>query len=343
MTGYILVAVSSLVLGMILVPLAMKAAAKFGVMDRPHTKLKKHKKPVPYLGGVAIYLSFAIPVIAYKIIMHQELYGVVGILAGATLMMAVGLYDDMKNLNPYVKLAAQFAAALIILKVNMHIKFMDNNILNYILTVLWVVGITNAMNLIDIMDGLAGGVAAVACLAFFTVALLSSRVNNIVPALALFGAVTAFLYFNKPPAKIYMGDAGSLFIGFMMAALALNESYSRVNYIAVLSPLLILGVPIFDTFLVMFIRIRKGILPIYGSDDHLAQRLVMIGLSKPHATAFLVMLTLVLSVLAVVSTFMTIKDALILYLAVAVAAVMFAMLVMSVDMKDYHKVHHKRK
>ena len=164
-----------------------------------------------------------------------------------------------------------------------------------------------------------------------------------VPAIALFGALAAFLFYNRPPAKIYMGDAGSLFLGFMMAALALNESYSRVNYIAVLSPILILGVPIFDTFLVMFIRIRKGMLPIYGSDDHLAQRLVMIGLSKPKAVLFLIALTAVLSVLAVVSTFMTIKDALILYLGIAVAAILFAMLVMSVDMKDYHKVHHKRK
>ena len=175
---YVITAVSSFVLGLILVPLAMKAAGRFGIMDRPHTKLKKHKAPVPYLGGLAIYLSFVIPVIAYKIIMHQELYGVVGILAGATLMVAVGLYDDIKNLNPYAKLAAQLVTALIILKVNMHIKFMDNNILNYILTVLWVVGVTNSMNLIDIMDGLAGGVAAVATLAFFAVALLANRVNG---------------------------------------------------------------------------------------------------------------------------------------------------------------------
>ncbi|HDQ25905.1 MAG TPA: undecaprenyl/decaprenyl-phosphate alpha-N-acetylglucosaminyl 1-phosphate transferase [bacterium] len=340
---YLAIGISSFILSLVLTPLAMKAAVRFGIMDRPVTGLKKHKKPVPYLGGVSIFIAFAVPVIVSKLIIHQELYGVVGILAGAALMMMLGLFDDIKGLSPAVKLVFQFMAALIVLKVNLHIKFMDNNIFNYALTILWVVGVTNSINLIDIMDGLAGGVVAVASLAFFVAGMLAGRINDMIPAIALFGAVMAFLVYNRHPARIYMGDAGALFLGFMMAVLALNQSYSRVNYIAVLSPLLILGVPLFDTFLVIFARLRKGLLPIYGSDDHLAQRLVMIGLSKTNAVRFLVGLTFVLSALAITSTFLAISGALVLYLGIAIAAIMFAMLVMSVDMKNYRKVHRKRK
>ena len=339
---YAVIAVTAFILGLILTPVAMKVAVKTGIMDRPVSKLKKHKAPVPYLGGLAIYLSFILPVIGAKFLMHGELKGVFGIIIGATIIMLMGLIDDIKNLSPYVKLAVQLVVALIILRVNMNIKFMDNNILNAMLTVIWIVGVTNAMNLIDIMDGLAGGVSAVAALAFFIIAMLANRINDMVPAIALFGALCAFLIYNKPPAKIYMGDTGSLFLGFMMASLALNESYSRNNIIAVLSPLLILGVPLFDTFLVMFLRLRKGILPIYGSDDHLAQRLVMIGLTKAATVFFLVCLTAILSALAIVSIFLNADGALVLYLTIAFAALFFAMIVMSVDMTKYHKAAGKK-
>jgi UDP-GlcNAc:undecaprenyl-phosphate/decaprenyl-phosphate GlcNAc-1-phosphate transferase len=338
-----LIGASAFALGLLLTPLAMAAAFRFGVLDRPVTELKKHSRPMPYLGGVAIFLAFAVPVIAAKLIMHQTFHGVIGILAGAALMMIVGLVDDVKNLTPYAKLVMQLIVAFLIMKAGIHIRFMENNLVNYAFTVLWVVGISNAMNLLDIMDGLAAGVAAVAALAFFAVSMMAGRVNDMIPAIALFGAAAAFLVYNKPPAKIYMGDAGSLFLGFMMAVLALNESYSRTNVVAVLSPVLILGVPIFDTFLVMMIRIGKGKLPIYGSNDHTAQRLVMLGMSKPMAVLFLVCVTAALSALAVFSTFLSVSGAIVLYMGIACAGMMSAMLVASVDMKDYHKVHNKRK
>ncbi len=215
-----LIGASAFMLCLVFVPLARAAAFRFGVLDRPAAKLKKHGRPMPYLGGVAMFLAFAIPVIAAKFLMHQSFHGVIGILTGAALMMLVGLVDDVKNLTPYAKLVMQLIVAFILIRANIHIKFMDNNIVNIVLTVLWVVGISNAMNLIDIMDGLAAGVAAVASLAFFIVAMLAGRVNDMIPAIALFGAAVAFLIFNRPPAKIYMGDAGSLFLGFMMAVLA---------------------------------------------------------------------------------------------------------------------------
>lgn len=343
MMEHAIIGISAFILGLILTPLAMKAAFKFGVLDRPVTKLKKHKQPMPYLGGVAIFLAFAIPVIAAKIVMHQDIHGVIAILLGGFIMMAVGVLDDAKNLTPYAKLVLQFVVAGLIIKANMHIKFMDNNFVNMVLTVIWVVGVTNAMNLIDIMDGLAAGVAAVASLAFFIVAMLSGRINDMIPAISLFGAVLAFLIYNRPPAKIYMGDAGSLFLGFMMASLALNESYSRTNIVAVLSPVLILGIPIFEVMLVVMVRLGKGILPIYGSDDHTAQRLVMLGMTKPQAVLFIVCVTAALSALAILSTFLSVSGAVLLYLGVAWAGMMFAMLIASVDMKGYHKIHHLRK
>ena len=295
---YVIIGVSALILGFIFVPLARQLAFKTGIVDKPSTRLKKHKKPVPYLGGLAIYFAFIIPVVAAKLIMFGTIKGVIGIVLGATVIMIMGLVDDVKNLSPYIKLAVQFLVALLIIKVNMNIKFMDNNILNMILTVLWVIGITNAMNIIDIMDGLAGGVAAVAALAFFCVAFMAGRVNDMIPAMALFGALLAFLFFNRAPAKIYMGDAGSLFLGFMMAALALNESYSVNNYIAVLSPLLILAVPLLDTLLVAEYRMRRGA-PLFAADrNHIAHRLMRIGLSSREAVVLLYVLSALLGLLA---------------------------------------------
>lgn len=340
---YFIIFILSFILCFVFIPVAIKIARKFNIMDRPVTKLKKHISPVPYLGGAAIYFSFVIIVIAAKLFLHQTIHGIIGILIGCTLMFVVGLIDDIKNLSPYIKLFFQLFAALILLKVNLHIKFMDENILNYILTIFWVIGITNAFNIIDIMDGLSGGVAVISSIAFFIVAFLAGRVNDMIPAAAISGALFAFLIFNKPPAKIFMGDAGSLFIGFLLATLALNGGYSRVNNIAVLSPILILGVPIFDTFLVMFMRIAKGRLPIYGSDDHLAQRLVMIGFSKSRAVLFLVLLTVILSFVAIVSTFLKQDGAFILYVFILICSMLFAMLVSAVDMRHYHKIHHKKK
>jgi UDP-GlcNAc:undecaprenyl-phosphate GlcNAc-1-phosphate transferase len=336
------IAISSLILGLVFTPLAIKAAFKFGVLDRPVTHLKKHEKAMPYLGGVAIYLAFIIPVVTAKLIMNQTPHGVIGIIAGATIIMAMGLFDDIRPLGPVVKLIIQLLVAAIMIKADIHIKFIANPFVNNALTVLWIVGITNALNLLDIMDGLAGGVAAVASLAFFLVAMFAGRVNDMIPAIALFGASAGFLYYNRPPAKIYMGDAGSLFLGFMLSALALNESYSKINVMAVLSPILILGVPIFDTFLVSVIRIRKGMLPIYGSNDHSSQRLVMMGLTKPQAVLTLVAATAVLSAIAILSTFLSFSAAILLYLGAAFLAIFAAFFIGTVDMTDYHKVHKKK-
>jgi UDP-GlcNAc:undecaprenyl-phosphate GlcNAc-1-phosphate transferase len=337
---YILTA--SLLLGLILTPLAIKAAFKFGVLDRPVTHLKKHEHPVPYLGGAAIFAAFIIPVVTAKLILNQTPHGVIGIIAGAAIITILGLIDDIRPMGPAVKLFVELLVAGIMIKAGIHIKFIANPFVNNVLTILWIVGITNSMNLLDIMDGLAGGVAAVASLAFFFVAMFAGRINDMIPAIALFGAIVGFLFYNSPPAKIYMGDAGSLFLGFMLSALALNESYSKVNLMAVLSPVLILGVPIFDTMLVSLIRIKRGMLPIYGSNDHSSQRLVMMGLSKPQAVLTLVTATAALSAIAILSTFLSSGAAILLYLGTAVAAVVAAFFIGTVDMTDYHKVHRKK-
>ncbi|MEI7640609.1 MAG: MraY family glycosyltransferase [bacterium] len=340
---YVIIAVCAFILSIIFVPAAIKIAFTFGVMDKPNQGLKRHKKSVPYLGGIAIFLAFLIPVIAAKFILHQTFHGVYGIMIGAFIMLVMGFLDDLYNLSAYLRLGVQFAVALVLVRVNLHIKFMDNNILNIGLTVLWVIGITNAMNIIDIMDGLAGGVAAVAAMAFFIMAAFAGRINDMIPAIALFGAVLGFLIYNKPPAKIYMGDAGALFLGFMLSSLALNESYSTINYIAVLAPILILIVPIFDTTLVSFIRVSKGMLPLHGSNDHLAQRLVMLGLSKTQTVALLILLSIIMSALAIISTRVNFSTALIIYLGAGFFVMFAGFVVGGVDMSKYHKVDQKRK
>jgi len=253
-----------------------RAALQFGIVDRPDGRLKRHKDPIPYLGGIAIYLSFLLA-LAFSFEFDQE---VLGLLLAGTIVLLLGLIDDLGFLKPWVKVAGQMVAVLVLIRSGIFIKLIFLPTYASIpLTFLWLVGMANAFNIIDVMDGLAAGVAFFASLAFFFVALLNGRIMIAIMAITLAGSLLGFLKYNFTPAQIFMGDAGSMFLGLMLGALAMIGSYTEKNVLGFFAPVVILGIPIFDTFLVMFVRWRKGIPIFLGSPDHYALRLKAVGLS----------------------------------------------------------------
>ena len=257
-------------LSLYLTPLFREAALKFGIMDKPQGPLKTHPEPVPYLGGLAVYLSFLLT----TGFMHQYSREVLGILLAGAIIVILGLIDDFGVLSPKVKLLGQFIAASVLVKASIYIKLTILPLWVAIpLTIVWVIAITNAFNLIDIMDGLASGVGAIAALVLVIVNYRSGRELIVPLSIALAGSLLGFLRYNFKPARIYLGDAGSLFIGLMLAALSMNGAYTRVSLAGAVAPILILGVPIFDMLLVMYIRFRRGIPIMQGSPDHFALRL----------------------------------------------------------------------
>src|SRR5580700_3711780 len=268
-------------------------ALRYGMVDKPGPR-KVHVKPIPLLGGIAIYLGFVLAILlTLRGVPQQQM---VGILAGATLLAMVGFLDDGGLLHHQVKLFIGMpVAALFLLASGIHAQLFSQFVpglpgvlLDGCFTVLWVVGITAAFSILDHMDGLCAGIAAVAA-AFFTI---SAGMNGqtLVRTLgaATFGAALGFLRWNFNPAKIFMGDGGAMFLGFLMATLALKLRPEGQPPAIWLVPLLILGVPIFDTTLVSISRSRRGLLPFTTpGKDHTAHRLSNLGLHQRGAVLML--------------------------------------------------------
>jgi len=278
--SYLLTFLFSLAIGLISVPIFRKVAVKFGVATEPRPE---DNRKVPYLGGLAIYLSFIVAVMCIASCTSNLTRELQGILIACTLIMLLGLVDDtLKELPPLLKFGGQLAAVIILILFNVRTTIARIPLwLNLFITVVWIIGITNAFNLLDILDGLAGGLAAIAAFTFLVVAILTNDVFIGLMASALAGSSLAFLRYNLAPVKIFMGDAGSLFLGFTLAAIAIPLSYAPSGHeIALLVPIFIFGVPIYDTFFVSLMRIKKG-KPIFrGSADHFALRLIKAGYNQ---------------------------------------------------------------
>lgn len=266
----ILTFVLALMLSLYGVPLARQAALKYHIVDAPDGRLKHQREPVPYLGGFAIYLACLVS-LTFTFEFRQDILGI--FLAG-TLVMMLGLIDDFGVLTPRTKLAGQLLAVFVLIKSGIRIEIAAvPEWLDLILTVFWMIGIINAFNLLDIMDGLAAGIGAIGAIFLLIVALLNGDTATAFMLAALIGSLLGFLRYNWQPAQIYMGDAGALFVGLMLGAMAMTGEYTGEHHISLLSPLLIFGIPIFDTLFVMYIRYLRH-LPIFlGSPDHIAIRL----------------------------------------------------------------------
>ncbi|OGX13351.1 MAG: hypothetical protein A3K11_10780, partial [Nitrospirae bacterium RIFCSPLOWO2_12_FULL_63_8] len=226
-----------------------------------------------------VYLAFLVS-LALTFEFRQD---VLGLVLGGTLMVMLGLIDDFGVLTPGSKLIGQLIAVFVLIRSGIHIEIVAfPEWLDLALTVLWMIGVINALNIIDVMDGLAGGVGVIACVWLFVVALFNQDTVSAAMLAALAGGLVGFLRYNVHPASIYLGDAGSLFVGLMLGALAMTGKYTAVNPVSVLTPVLILGVPIFDTFFVMYIRWRRGVPVFWGSPDHFALRLRHWRLTVPQ-------------------------------------------------------------
>ncbi len=292
--AYLIPVAASFVLALVLTPAVRALARRWGAVAKPKTD-RWHKKPTAMLGGVAIFLSVALVIVAYlffvpprpdEILNHDRDYIWV-VLCASAFLFAVGLADDLFNAKPYQKLIGQIMGAAFVIYYGLSLPWTGSPPVNMVITIFWLVGITNAVNLLDNMDGLAAGIAAIASV-FLAMSFLASAQPTEALMLAVFAAaLIGFLVYNSNPATIFMGDCGSMFIGFFLAATALmsaaqgGRSRSFLPVLAV--PILILFIPIFDTTLVTVLRKLSGRSMRVGGRDHTSHRLVALGLSERRA------------------------------------------------------------
>lgn len=305
MTGtwweYLVVFSASTAICLVLTPVAMAVAARGEMFDQPGGH-KSHASPVPYLGGVAIVVAFAAAVIGAAIIYPPEsgvgeLWVVLLLAVG---LAFVGLADDLRNLSPVVRIAAEVLCAVQLWRMDAGVTLTGDQIFDLALTVLWVVGITNAFNLLDNMDGLAAGQAAVCSITIFAVAAANDQFLVAALAIALAGCAVGFLRHNFYPARIYMGDGGALFIGFLIAYLGIKLRFRDSAFESFLVPVLVCSLPIMDTTLVTISRFSTGRSPFQGGQDHFSHRLVKIGLPVPAVVVLTYMVSAGIGVLSFV-------------------------------------------
>jgi UDP-GlcNAc:undecaprenyl-phosphate GlcNAc-1-phosphate transferase len=278
----ILVFVGALLIAFAATPVARHIAPHLGVMDHPSPR-KVHARPTPLLGGAAIVAASLLTLLLLRDRFEIQQLG--SILLGATLMALLGFYDDRWGLRPIWKLIGQVAATAILIVSGVKVTALPEDWMNLTVTLVWVVGLTNSLNLLDNMDGLSSGVAAV-CASFFVVmAAMSGQIYVGALAAALLGATLGFLVYNFNPASIFMGDTGSLFLGFMLAAIGIKLRFpDNVPFVTWMVPIIVMGMPIFDTTLVFISRLRRGKNPLTTpGKDHLSHRLVARGFTTREA------------------------------------------------------------
>jgi UDP-GlcNAc:undecaprenyl-phosphate GlcNAc-1-phosphate transferase len=340
MIRYVVGFILSFVFALCWTPLMRKAALQLGIVDKPDGKLKQHGNAIPYLGGIAVFAAFLMTVGALTDFNNAEnskgAIETLGILLSGSIALLVGLIDDFGVLTPSQKMLGQTMAALVLIKSGTFIKldFLEWYVA-FPLTILWVLTVTNAFNIIDIMDGLASGVAAVAAISIAAANHMHGRGSQAFLAVVLAGAAIGFLRHNFHPARIFLGDAGSMFVGFMLAALSMNAGYTQVNPLAVVSPVFILGIPLFDLLLVMFIRWRRGIPMTKGSPDHFALRLRRCNLSVRETAITTYVVGILLGVAALLMINIRLEWAVVTILGGTMSlACLSAYLLMKVDMRS---------
>jgi UDP-GlcNAc:undecaprenyl-phosphate GlcNAc-1-phosphate transferase len=300
-TTFMLIFASALVMAIGGTPVVRRIALRLGIIDRPEAR-KIHLNPVPLLGGVAIYGAFIAAVLLFG--NRFRLNELVSILVGASLVSFLGVWDDRRSLSPLLKLVGQALAASILILSGVRIGTFSWEPLNIAVTLGWVVVITNAMNLLDNMDGLSGGIGATAAIFFLLLAAMNNQYLVGALSAALVGACLGFLVYNLNPASIFMGDAGSLFLGFILAAVGIKLRFPEgVQIVTWMVPVLILGLPLFDTALVIVSRLRRGLNPLTTpGKDHVSHRLVALGYTRREAV---LICYLICAGLGVVALFVT--------------------------------------
>ena len=302
MLQYVVPFVIALVVSYALTPSVKKLAIKIGAVDRPNAR-KVHTHVIPRLGGLAIYIGFMAAVLFCVPLQHE----LVGMLLGCTAIVAVGIWDDICNIPAKVKLVGQILAACIPIAFGIQIEWLTNPFGDIIVlpeliaipvTIFWIIGFTNTVNLIDGLDGLAAGVAFIASISMF---LLAYNLNQFLPALVIVsmaGAALGFLQYNFNPAKIFMGDTGSMLLGYTLSVAAVLGLVKTAATVALVVPIIALGLPILDTTFAIIRRKMSGV-PIFQPDKgHLHHRLLALGMTQKKAVLIMYFVSMILGIVA---------------------------------------------
>ncbi len=270
---YIFIFITSSIISLLLTPLVRIVMEKLGIKSKP-SESRWGTKSVALMGGIAIFISFIISALL-KIQFDRK---VILLLIGSFIMFVLGAFDDRKDIRPKIKFTIQLIFGIIVILFGFVSKILPYDWLNIILTLIWLVGITNALNMIDNMDGLSSGITAISALGIFGLSVEKGETNVALLSLALAGSCFGFLRYNFKPAKIFMGDCGSLFIGYTLAGLTVIGSWQQHSsfFGSLLSPIIILSLIIFDTTLVTILRLKNKKKPWHGGKDHISHRLVCI-------------------------------------------------------------------
>lgn len=292
-----------------LTPSMRMLALRIGITDKPNQSHKTHALPVPYLGGLAIVLSTITVTYGSALLAdspRQNFLLASSILIPALLMAIIGLIDDVKQLKPWPRFLIQNLIALVAVSILISTRTIGSPsgilILDLVITLVWLVGITNSINFFDNIDGGASGTVAISALALTLIAISNGQSLIAAMSSVLAGAVIGFLLWNKPPARIYMGDAGALFLGILMASLSIRlDTKSEMGKFGFLIPVFLLAVPILDTSVAVVKRLRRKVSPFQGGRDHLSHRLVRLGIDRRVTVLILWLLTLFFASAAVLA------------------------------------------
>lgn len=309
MSNFYILAIITALISFIITPLVKKFAIRINAIDVPTDERRVHCKPVPVMGGLAIYISFVIGVILYNGILTTSQ---LGIIIGATIIVMGGMIDDIKDLSPKYKLLIQIMGAVCLILSDVRISILTNpfrefypylNIgwINIPVTIIWIVAVTNAFNLIDGLDGLAAGIAFIACVTLMIVSIINGRLEPAFLTAVLSGAILGFLPYNFNPASIFMGDTGSQLLGFLLAAISIQGAIKSATAFVIAVPILAFGLPIYDTLFAMIRRKANG-KPIMQADrGHLHHRLLDMGLSQKQAVIIMYFISAVLGGAAILA------------------------------------------
>ncbi len=310
-------------------PLVKALSVKVGAVDVPKDGRRMHDHPIPRMGGLAIFFGF----VAAMLLMVPLDTERKGMLLGAVIIVVLGIFDDIYALPAKPKFLVQIAAALIAVLAGNRIEVLSNpnifspnpywelGMLSIPVTVVWILAITNSVNFIDGLDGLACGVSTISAATMLVIALLVSERDVALMMAALVGACMGFLPYNFNPAKIFMGDTGSTFLGFIMATMSVEGMFKQYTIISFVVPFLMLGLPIFDVCFAVVRRVSHGQSPMKPDRGHVHHRLIDMGFSQKQAVGVLYVISAILGLSAVVLTAGGAEKAMIFLLAMAAAAV----------------------
>lgn len=303
MFKYIFAFITAILASAILTPLVIALAKKIGAIDIPEDERRVHTIPIPRIGGLAIFFAFLISLAIFSDLSSQK---VMGLVLSSMVIVITGLIDDVRGLKARTKLLLQIIAASILFYYGFRIEFFTNlfetteivriGLMSFPITVFWIVGITNTINLIDGLDGLAVGISTIAAITLAYVSFSFGRNETLLLSLMLIGANMGFLPYNFNPAKIFMGDTGALFLGFILAAISIEGALKSATAIAIFIPLIALGLPIFDTTFAIFRRIINKKPLMEADKQHLHHRLLSLGMNQKRAVLMLYLIASLLGI-----------------------------------------------